>query len=312
MGDNGEKPLLTVCSVCVATYKRAELLDKLLQSLLDQVLPEGVNAEVVVVDNDAEGSAEPIVRRYRDTDRMTFRYFRQPIKNISLTRNMGIREATGTYVLLIDDDEIACPEWIARLLRTLHKYDADGVFGPSIPTYKHAVPEWLRKGERLLIDTIPKTSTGTEAVATWSSNCLMKASIVKGLEGPFDPKYGTTGGEDTELFNRLKHNKARFVYCNEACAYEYWPPERTRVAYLMRRSFKGTNSLTRRTIRTSKRKVITCLLMLIKSMCFGIISLALILFSFPSKVWRTYWQMKLASNAGRFLGAFGYHFQAYK
>ncbi|MGE0822322.1 MAG: glycosyltransferase family 2 protein [Candidatus Binatia bacterium] len=300
------------CSVCIATFKRADLLDKLLESLVGQVLPVDVILEIIVVDNDPEGSAEEIVHKYSDTKQMTFRYFQQPVKNISLTRNVAVMNAGGRYILFVDDDEVTCRDWVLRLLTALRKYNADGVFGPVVPRFDDKAPEWIKKRISLFINTMPAVSTGTEAQATWSGNCLISSALLQQVEGPFNPDYGITGGEDTELFDRLKRNGARFIYCSEAPVFEYWPPERSQGLYLMKRSLKGTNAYTRRTIANSNRKTLMRVLMLAKSVCFGFLSSALLILSFPNKVWRTYWKMKLASNAGRLLAVFGHYYQAYR
>ena len=301
-----------ICSVCIATYKRPELLDRLLSSLLEQVLPVDVLVEIIVVDNDTAGSAQEVVRKYNDTEGFTFKYFTQPIKNISLTRNVSVSKATGTYLLFIDDDEVASPDWVATLLGAAKEYNADGISGPVFPVFHNAAPDWIKKGQGLLVDTLPVVPTGTEAEATWTCNCLVKASLLKGLDSPFDPEYGITGGEDGELFNRLKRRGARFVSCNEAAVFEYWPPERTQVSYLVRRSLKGGDAHTRRAIAAGRRKMVIRLFMLLKAVCFGLASLVFLIVSFPSKVWRIYWKMKLASNVGRFLAVFGKYYQAYK
>src|SRR5438105_6517932 len=120
---------IIICSVCIAAYKRPDLLENLLTSLVNQVLPEDVTLEIIVVDNDPEESARGVVQKFSDTARARFLYCRQPIKNISLTRNLAVANATGAYLLFIDDDETACREWVARLLRALREFDADGVFG---------------------------------------------------------------------------------------------------------------------------------------------------------------------------------------
>ena len=46
--------------------------------------------------------------------------------------------------------------------------------------------------------------TRDTAVYTRSSNCIIKADLIKSEPGPFDPVYGITGGEDTHLFTRLQ------------------------------------------------------------------------------------------------------------
>ena len=132
-----------ICSVCIATYKRPTLLEQTLASILAQVLPHDIIIETIVVDNDPERSAAGIVEKHHDTDSISFKYFSQPIKNISLTRNMAVHNASGTYLVLIDDDEVASPRWIATLLKAADKYGADGVFGPVLPIFDKSAPEWL-------------------------------------------------------------------------------------------------------------------------------------------------------------------------
>ena len=301
-----------ICSVCIATYKRPELLDRLLTSLEEQVLPDNVELEIIVVDNDCDGSAAPVIGRHDDRTQISFHYFLQPLKNISMTRNMAVANATGAYLLFIDDDEWANPGWAGALLDAAARYRAEVVFGPVFPAFDNEAPEWIKKRGRLLVgDTIPKTPTGTEALVTWTGNCLVKASILKGVTGPFDREYGHTGGEDTELFNRLKRNGARLIYCNEACVFEYWPLSRTRLSYLLRRGLTGGNIHTRRVIAFARRKGSVRVVMLVKAVAFGFLSLTLSIVTLPSRLWRTYWQMKCAANVGRFMAAVGQHYRSY-
>jgi succinoglycan biosynthesis protein ExoM len=287
-------------------------LQQLLRSLETQSLPDGVCLQIIVVDNDCDGSAAHVAAGRYNTKEMTFQYHIQPLKNISLTRNMAMANARGRYLLFIDDDEIASPDWVATLLAAALKYRADAVFGPVFPVFDNEAPEWIKHGRRLLDDTIPSTPTGTEAASTWTGNCLLKASALAHMPVPFDPEYGNTGGEDEDLFNRLKRNGARLIYCNEAHVYEYWPPSRTRLPYLLRRGLKGGNSHTRRAIDFSTRKGPLRLFMLIKAVGFGSLSLLLSIITLPSKVWRTYWQVKLAANVGRFMAATGHLYKSYK
>jgi len=301
------------CSVCVATYKRPQMLERLLTSLTDQRLAHDVTLEVIVVDNDASGAAEPVVRKYYDQkSHISFQYFLQPIKNISLARNTAVAHATGEYVLFIDDDEIASPDWVVTLVSACAEHCADGVFGPAFPIFGPDTPGWLRDNASRFVGAIPRAKTGASADATWTSNCLLKADLLKSESGPFDPEYGITGGEDTELFDRLKRRGARFVYCNEAPVFEHWPDERTRMSYFLRLSFRGGNGHTRRTISASKKPLWVRAFMVCKALGYGLISTALVLGSFPSKASRIYWSTRLASNAGRLLAVVGYHYKGYK
>jgi succinoglycan biosynthesis protein ExoM len=223
-----------------------------------------------------------------------------------------VANARGEYLLFIDDDEIATPVWASALLEAAEQYRADGVFGPLIPTFDKDAPEWIRKGQCRLLGAMPNLVTGAEAVKTWTGNCLIRARILERTPGPFNPEYGNTGGEDTELFNKLIREGARFVYCGEARVLEYFPPERTRLSYLLKRSLKGGNSHTRRTIAVSERKALVRTAMLLKAVTFGCVSISLSIITLPSAMWRTYWQMKLAANVGRFMAVLGQHYKSYK
>jgi succinoglycan biosynthesis protein ExoM len=299
-----------LCSVCIATYRRPLLLHKLLKSLETQMLPGNVNLEIIVVDNDTDQTAKPIVMQFSNTSRIKFYYYTQAIKNISNTRNLSVEKSSGQFLLFIDDDETASPNWVSNLLNTLNTYSADGVFGRVIPEFYDDAPLWLRL-EQFYYS--PMTPTGTEAKFHYAGNCLIKASLVKKIKAPFDIQYGVTGGEDAHLFEKLLNQGAFFVNCREAFVFEYIPQERTKISYLLKRGFRGGSCHTRRMIENAKKiSFFVRFFMLIKAFIYGITSLFLMIIFFPNKIHRTKWLIKLASNTGRFLAVFGWHYQMYK
>ena len=102
---------MSTVSLCIATYRRADRLALLLGDLTAQ---SRVPDEVVVVDNDAAGSAcEAVERRRALGGPFPIIYDVQPQKNISLTRNLTVQHATGDWVAFIDDDERAPVDWLA-------------------------------------------------------------------------------------------------------------------------------------------------------------------------------------------------------
>ncbi len=299
-----------LCSVCVATYRRPLLLHKLLKSLKAQILPSNVDLQIIVVDNDTNQAAQPIVKQFRNTSRIKFHYYTQAIKNISLTRNLSVEKSSGEFLIFIDDDETASPNWISNLLRTLKTYNADGVFGRVIPEFHDDAPKWLRS-EKFYYS--PMTPTGTESKFHYTGNCLIKASLLKKIKNPFDAKYGTTGGEDSGLFETMVRQGAFFVNCREAFVYEYIPSERTKVSYLFKRGFRSGNTHTRKMIENAKGYSFAVrLFMLTKALIYGMTSLFFTIIFFPDKFHRMKWLLKLASNLGRFLAVFGWHYHYYR
>src|SRR5438309_4254332 len=135
---------MSTVTVCIATYRRAERLTAVLEDLTRQTrLPD----EVVIVDNDAAGSAQPVVeQRLRESAPFPVRYAVQPVKNISLTRNRTVELAGGEWLAFIDDDERAPPAWLGQLLEAAARNAADGVLGPVEPVVPPSAPAWIRRG----------------------------------------------------------------------------------------------------------------------------------------------------------------------
>ena len=308
--DSQEIKEKTICSVCIATYKRPRLLKELLLSLSRQALPDDIGMEIIVVDNDALKTGKAAVCEFQNDHTIPCHYFSQPKKNISLTRNLAVEKASGEYILFIDDDEKASPLWIHHLLTTLKKYNADGVFGPIMPEFNETTPDWMRRSD-LFYGTV--SATGIKADGHWTGNCIVSASLIKNMKKPFDASYGISGGEDSNLFDRLERQGARFVYCKEAWVSEFLPPSRTRISYLWLRAMRGGNTHTRRILEfAGKGHPGVRLFMVMKALVFGTISMALVVLFFPSAARRTRWLLKLASNVGRFMAAFGWIYKGYR
>ena len=227
-------------SVCICTYRRPERLGILLASLAAQTrLPQ----EVVVVDNDAEGSACATVEHAAAQAPFPVHYDIQPVKNISLTRNRTIALASGEWLGLLDDDEQVIPEWLERLLTTQATHDADGVLGPVVCQVPDNAPGWIRAGA---FYALPRFGTGEVAPLNriGIGNALLRASLLRREmsdgQGPFDPAFGLSGGEDADLLFRLvNRHRARLIWCDEALATEPVEPNRLSLQWLMRRSLRG-------------------------------------------------------------------------
>lgn len=238
------KPVVTSApqiSVCICTYRRPEMLLRLLKSVSAQ---EGLTTaiEIVVADNDAGRSAECVVEEFARTADFRVTYCHQPEKNIALTRNCAIAHATGEFIAFIDDDEFATSGWLRALLDACSRYEASGVLGPVRPHFDSPPPAWIIRGrfcER------PEPPTGT--VMAWNKsrtgNLFFRRAILDSAEEPFDRAFGT-GGEDVDFFRRMTAHGCRFVWCNEAAVFESVPPSRMTRRYMLQRALlRGRNSL---------------------------------------------------------------------
>src|SRR5690606_12136505 len=138
-------------AIGVTTFRRPGLLATLLDSLALLRSPggRGVQPLVVVVDNDADGSARSVAEARAAVLPWPVRYVIEPRRGISHGRNRVVAEALDAgadHVAFIDDDETASPGWLAELLRVQAAFDADAVEGPVVPRYAPDVPDWVRRG----------------------------------------------------------------------------------------------------------------------------------------------------------------------
>ena len=97
-------------SVIVNTLNRARHLRALLQELEKQTYPY---FEIVVVNGPSTDKTKEILQPYQDRIKIVD----CSEANLSLSRNIGIENATGDYVAFIDDDALPCNEnWLENFI----------------------------------------------------------------------------------------------------------------------------------------------------------------------------------------------------
>jgi hypothetical protein len=233
---------VTHITVCVCTYRRPELLARLLAEIERQRTESRFSFSVVVCDNDALQSGRDVVRAFAARTTIGVTYDIQPERNIALTRNRALSHADGDYIAFIDDDEFPVPEWLLNMLQTCERFQAAGVLGPVRPHFETKPPHWVVRGgfcER------PEQPTGTPMA--WNKcrtgNLLFRREILRDGNAAFAPEFAD-GGEDVDFFRRMCALGHRFVWCNEAPAYESVPASRLTRSYMLKRALlRGQNTL---------------------------------------------------------------------
>ena len=109
-------------SVVINTHNRAESLKVTLESLFHQMYK---NFEVIVVNGPSTDQTEKVVSEYGKHIKL----LSCPVRNLSVSRNIGIEAASGEIVAFIDDDGIADPYWIADLVAGYTGPEIGGVGG---------------------------------------------------------------------------------------------------------------------------------------------------------------------------------------
>jgi len=223
-------------SVCICTYRRPVLLERLLRALGSLETGDRFTYSVVVVDNDADASAKPVVERFAQGGAVSVRYDVEPDRSFSLVRNRAVAHAGGAHIAFIDDDEYPGTDWLLRLFRAMKDYGADGVLGPVIPQYETEPPDWVIRGKLCERESFETGTVIRSHVYTRTGNTLLDRSLFPGGRVPFDPQFGRMGGEDTDFFRRMMNDGKRFVWCHEAPVREWVPRERISKVYFLKRA----------------------------------------------------------------------------
>lgn len=227
--------------VCICTYKRPDLLRRLLKELDGQDTGGRFSFSIVICDNDQLQSAKAIVSEFSARSSIVIKYCVEEQQNICMARNKAIENASGDFIAFIDDDEFPAPGWLMNLYQAAADDSVHGVLGPVVRHFDEQAPKWILKG-----NFFERPSHSTGFVIDWregrTGNVLLKTRILSSDEPVFDPQYHRGG--DTDFFRRMTEKGYTFIWCSEAVVYEVVPPQRwTRTFMLQRALLRGAITL---------------------------------------------------------------------
>lgn len=283
-------------SVCICTFRRPDLLARLLDALARQNTGGAFTFDIVIADDDAKASARPLAESFSLRCPVPVVYCNEPRQNIALARNCALRRARGAFAAFVDDDELPEADWLWQLVTCCERTGASAVLGPVRPYFEATPPAWLVRGrfcER------PEHPTGTpiSAEECRTGNVLLRRSMISGNDAQFREQFGT-GGEDRDFFLRMSEEGFRFVWCNEAPVYEVVPPERwSRTFYLRRALLRGRNNL-----KIPGRRVRLVMTSIVAAPIY--LATLSISWAFGQHVFMRYC-IRFCDHAGRLLGAVG-------
>ena len=198
-------------ALIVCTYNRCQLLVKTLDSIAASILPESVEWEVFVVDNNSSDQTREVVEGFCNRYPARFRYVFEGQQGLSCARNAGIRESQGEVIAFTDDDVIVEPDWLWTLTSVLHAGEWAGAGGPILAAWPGPIPCWLSTTDRDNLGPYGVCDFGPEAGPLrrppYGANMAFRREVFEKY-GDFRTDLGRTGSsllgrEDVEFANRL-------------------------------------------------------------------------------------------------------------
>lgn len=167
-------------SFCISTFKRPDFLKAQLASLLQQQFPD---FEIVVSDNDPEGSADAVANAFGD---QRIRYFHN-VGNLGMIRsfNKSIERARGEYVVMVTDDDPVATSFLEQVHQLVSAHPGYTLYGGFHRVATAAGALELIPASQCMAEILDPRKT---ANLLWSS-CLLQREAV--LAVGCIPDYGS-------------------------------------------------------------------------------------------------------------------------
>jgi glycosyltransferase involved in cell wall biosynthesis len=226
--------------VCIPSFRRPQHLRLTLQSLADQRTDR--RFAVVIVENDAlRSESAPVAAEFLHAGKIHGLCLVEPRQGNCYAINAAFETALtmfpgATNFLMIDDDEIAAPDWLELMVRAAESSGADLVGGPVFPKFNDDTKLGLRHHPafRPAYDR-----SGPVPVIYGCGNCLITRPVFARLGDPaFDLRFNLLGGGDTDFFVRCRQAGMKFHWAAEAVITETVPDSRTYPGWLALRGLR--------------------------------------------------------------------------
>jgi glycosyltransferase involved in cell wall biosynthesis len=299
-------------TIAVLTFRRPDELERLVPLLFEQIQASGLPFSVLVVDNDPDGSAEPVLNELARTG---LRWVNEKTPGIAAARNRALDESLDDDLLVfIDDDETPHDGWLQRLVETQAATGAAGVVGAVISEFTGELDPWIRDGDFF---TRPRQPTGTRVGLAATNNLLLDLRFVRREGLRFDERFGISGGSDSVFTRALVARGGELVWCDEAVVTDVVPSQRMTRKWVIRRWFRMGNTWSRAAVTVDGERGPTAVLR-IKLVLGGAARVvagglqALGGTMGRSRARQANGCRVAARGAGMILGASGYHYAEYR
>ncbi len=229
-------------TVILCTYNRHQSLAKALESIAASELPESIEWEVLVVDNNSNDRTREMVEDFSRRFPSRFRYLFEPSQGKSYALNAGIRESQSAILAFADDDAIVDRGWLWNLTSALHGGEWAGAGGRIVPVWPKPIPRWLSTDDPHTMGPFVAFDMGPEAGPLmrppYGANmafCREEFEKYGGFRTDLGPRPGSEiRREDIEFAQRLLTAGEQLRYEPSAIVYHPVPDCRMKKRFSLR------------------------------------------------------------------------------
>lgn len=216
-------------SIIISTYNNAKSLVRTLESVAKQDADKTVWECVIVNNNSTDDTVERVTAFSKEHTDINIRLVDEPQQGLSFARNRGIAESKGTFIAFIDDDETINEGFVSAYIDLFRNHGAFVGSGALKVCYDSARPKWMSHYTEKMIanplDLGEEIITVTRTITPTGGNMAFNRELFR-LYGNFDTTLGRKGeelfgGEENDLFERIRDLGERVFYTPHAIAYHH-------------------------------------------------------------------------------------------
>ncbi|MFP4009572.1 MAG: hormogonium polysaccharide biosynthesis glycosyltransferase HpsE [Spirulinaceae cyanobacterium] len=208
-------------TIAICTYNGQSRLPEVLQCLEQQVVPEDIAWEVLIIDNNSSDETQKVSDRYCQIASYSLRYYFEAQQGLAFARQSAIEQAQGQWVAFIDDDNFPDPDWVGAAMQFARTHPQAGAYGGLTRAQLEGIPP---EGFEEIAPFLAIVERGTTAFRYERSQRLLPpgAGLVVRRQAWLDcvpPRLFLTGRE--QQFQLASEDLEAIVYLQNA-GWEIW------------------------------------------------------------------------------------------
>lgn len=226
-------------SIIICTYNRDKYIYQCLSNFANNTT--GRSWEIILVNNNSTDNTHAECERFaKYNPNVNFHYFIEATPGLSYARNRGMREAHGDWFVFLDDDSMVGCDYVEQLGQLLDRFPDAGAFGGAIiPFFEDKTPKWLSKWSMGFVsaidmgDAVVEFANGKYPIG---ANMGISRNVINEI-GDFNTSLGRTkdlllGGEEKDIFARIRDAKHPIYYFPNITVRHCIPPRRTTYEFI--------------------------------------------------------------------------------
>lgn len=231
-------------SVVICSWNNYQRLDKTLNYFTRIKVPQGIQWELVLINNNCTDQTDDVVSRYMDL--LPIKYIHIYTRGVSNAKNSALEVARGQLIIFTDDDVRPSEDWL-NIYWSAYKLKPSGYYfgGPVKSEFQARIID--HELISLAQYSVRGLDWGMEERLLSTKECFIGANWACRMDdlkmaGNFNVNLGLGSnknqvkiGEETDMMNRLKSSGLKPWYIPELSIIHYVPEHKSEFKHIMDR-----------------------------------------------------------------------------